>query len=66
MMEVEESTLDKKLPEELWRKIFELIPKKNHENISLVNSFFYRIICDMEKYQRKLIVTSDNVSFKGV
>lgn len=61
-MEKEDNTVDKKLPEELWWKIVSYIPKKNRIEIQLVNSYFYGISCDMHKFDRKLVVTEDNVS----
>lgn len=61
-MENEESTLDKNLPPHLWRKIIELVPKKYRQNISLVNSVFYEIICIMD--ERELSITATNVSIQ--
>lgn len=64
-MENEESTINKKLPTEIWRKIFGFVPKKYRENIPLVNSLFYAISCDMKKDDRTLTITKDNVSSGG-
>jgi hypothetical protein len=61
-MEIEENVPRKELPEELWRFIFEKIPKKNRKEIPLVNNYFYKIICDIERLQKELFVTLDNVS----
>jgi hypothetical protein len=61
-MEIEENVPRKELPEELWRFIFENIPKKCRKEIPLVNNYFYKIICDIERLQKELFVTLDNVS----
>lgn len=57
-----ESTLDKKLEPENWQKIIKYIPKKDRKDLALVNSYFYDIICKIEKEKRHLQVFSSDVS----
>lgn len=61
-MDVQNSTVDKALPEHIWKRVFSFIPKKNRKNVPLVNSFFYDIICGLEKFQHVLNIDGRNVS----
>lgn len=63
-MEYKNNTIDKGLPAHLWEKIFKFIPKKDREVVSQVNSFFYEIVCFIDKFERVLEVTKENVSIK--
>jgi hypothetical protein len=53
---------EKRIPEHVWRLSFEYIPRAERENIPLVNNYFYKIMCGMEKFKKKLILTPEMVS----
>ena len=61
-MENREYANVKPLPAEMWGEICKYLPKKDRENIQLVNSFFYKVVCSIEK--KKIIsITPENLSY---